>query len=425
MTEDPINPEVRTRVQNLGSQFKSARPFRHVVVDGFLKAEVADALLAQFPSVSDPSKLLNEFGVPNPKSQISDVRSMGPIFEDLDKHIQTQSFLDFMSGITGIPDLKYDPWYYGAGTHENFHGAGLDPHFDFNIHPKTAQHRRINAIVYLNKNWDPSWKGSICFHSDPYDVRGDQVTEIETIFNRCVIFETTERSWHSVPPVTLPADKRHLSRKSFTIYLYTDGRPAEETAPEHGTVYVQPNLPAHIKPGKMLTNDDLQEIYSNLERRNVYLRTLYKREYRFAEHIERLKAHIRELEKHSYIPLLGYAKIAEVRRPLFSDHFMGERVEFIMNVIRPVNTLTLFGYRPENFKGVLDITLTVGDRKSETTIGSGPFSMVIDFPKPATGLLTVAIDANRTQRSPDNNDERDLSVIIDRIELTHPPATRL
>jgi hypothetical protein len=73
MTDDPINPEVRTRVENLGSQFQSARPFRHVVVDGFLKAEVADALLAQFPSVSDPSKLLNEFGVPNPKSQISDV----------------------------------------------------------------------------------------------------------------------------------------------------------------------------------------------------------------------------------------------------------------------------------------------------------------------------------------------------------------
>ena len=142
--------------------------------------------------------------MPNPKSQISNVGSMGPIFQDLDKHIRTQSFLDLMSEITGIPDLKYDPWYYGAGTHENFHGAGLDPHFDFNIHPKTAQHRRINAIVYLNKNWDPSWKGSICFHSDPYDLRGDQVTEIETIFNRCVIFETTERSWHSVPPVDSP-----------------------------------------------------------------------------------------------------------------------------------------------------------------------------------------------------------------------------
>ena len=81
------------------------------------------------------------------------------------------------TGVDGRTRVLTHHWYYGAGTHENFHGAGLDPHFDFNIHPKTAQHRRINAIVYLNKNWDPSWKGSICFHSDPYDLRGDQVTD--------------------------------------------------------------------------------------------------------------------------------------------------------------------------------------------------------------------------------------------------------
>ena len=49
MTEDPINPQVRTKAKNLGSQFQSARPFRHVVIDSFLKAEVADALLSPVP----------------------------------------------------------------------------------------------------------------------------------------------------------------------------------------------------------------------------------------------------------------------------------------------------------------------------------------------------------------------------------------
>ena len=104
---------------------------------------------------------------------------------------------------------------------------------------------------------------------------------------------------------------------------------------------------------------------------------------------------------------------------------MGERVEFTMNAIRPVTAVTLFGYRPENFKGMVGITLSVGERNIETTIDSGVFSMVVDIPESATGLLDVAISADRTQQPPSNKnkDERDLSVIIDRFELTHPPET--
>jgi hypothetical protein len=421
---NPINPEVHTRAQTLFSQFQSARPFRHVVIDNFLKPEAAEALLAQFPIVADPSKLLNEFGEPNPKSQISDVRSMGAEFRNLDNYIQTEPFLDLVSRITGIPNLKYDPWYYGAGTHENFHGAGLDPHFDFNIHPKTGQHRRLNAIVYLNKDWDPAWKGSICFHTDPYDLTGDQITAVEPTFNRCVIFDTTEHSWHSVAPVSLPPDKRHLSRKSFTIYLYTDTRSAEEIAPGHGTIYVQPNLPEHIKAGRTLTDEDVAEIFGNIHKRNTYLKALYKREYQFSQLIDRLNAHCHELERAAYVPLLGYAKIVAVTSPLFPDRFMGKQVQFTMNCIRPILAIRLFGYRGENFVGTVNIALVVGQRRVQETVGGGVFSLAIDFPQPATGLMDVVISASRTERPPDGTDERELSVVIDRIELTHAATPR-
>jgi hypothetical protein len=165
------------------------------------------------------------------------------------------------------------------------------------------------------------------------------------------------------------------------------------------------------------------DIDANIEKRNVYLKTLYKREYRFSEHIERLKAQIHELERASYVPLLGYAKIEEVAMPLFPDRFMGERVQFTMKTIRPIEAVTVFAYRPENFEGTIDITLAVGERKIDRAVGGGLFSLAINLPETSTGSMEVIISANRTQRPPNSKDTRDLSMIIDRIELRHEAET--
>ncbi len=337
----------------------------------------------------------------------------------MDGYIQTKAFLQLMSKITGIPNLQYDPWYFGAGTHENFHSAGLDPHFDFNIHPRTSQHRRMNAIIYLNKDWDPAWGGSNQFHSNPYDVRDDDVTRVEALFNRCAIFETNERSWHSVPVVNLPPDRRHLSRKSFTIYLYTDTRPDEEHAPDHATVYVQRNLPPHIRAGHTLTEEDEQAIFSNIERRNAYLKALYKREYSFSDHIARQKAYIDELRRSSYVPLVGYAKIGEVRSPLFPDRFMETKLAFSMEALRPAMALRLIAYRPEVFEETVDISVAVGSQMATATATGGMFEITVDFLAPLTGMMEVSVTASRAQRPPASTDIRDLSIIVDRIELVH------
>ena len=61
-----------------------------------------------------------------------------------------------------------------------------------------------------------------------------------------MLFETNEYSWHGFPRIALPEDKRHLSRKSISIYLYTKDRPEGEIAPSHGTFYVQRPLPANV-----------------------------------------------------------------------------------------------------------------------------------------------------------------------------------
>src|SRR6185437_6954069 len=104
----------------------------------------------------------------------------------------------------------------------------------------------------------------------------NEIKSFSPLFNRAVIFETNEYSWHGFPKINLPADKQHLSRKSISIYLYTRTRPAGEAVPEHGTFYVQRPLPAHLRPGHMLTQMDIDDINDLLKRRDDWLAHYHK-----------------------------------------------------------------------------------------------------------------------------------------------------
>ena len=159
-------------------------------------------MLDEFPSFED-RYALNEMGEVGGKAVRMDVRDVSDTYRSIDRYLQTREFLDYVSTVTGIPDLLYDPDYVGGGTHENRDGQGLEQHVDFNFHPGTRWHRRLNLIVYLNPEWDDAWGGALELQTDPWqgDTRGPRIAPL---FNRAVIFETTEKSWHGFSQITLP-----------------------------------------------------------------------------------------------------------------------------------------------------------------------------------------------------------------------------
>jgi hypothetical protein len=171
----------------------------------------------------------------------------------------------------------------GGGTHENLDGQELDVHVDFNYHPKTFQHRRLNLILFLNSEWEESWGGSLELCSDPWNPEGGDTARVFPRANRAVLFETTEHSWHGFSRITLPEGRKDVSRRSLAVYFYTRARPAEETAESHATVYIPRPLPAHVQAGHTLTEREAQELRNLTQRRDDQIRFLYQRELKYSK----------------------------------------------------------------------------------------------------------------------------------------------
>jgi len=269
-----IGTQVKVVAKAIGAEFAAAKPYRHVAIDNFFEPGFAQALLAQFPAF-DTTRALNEAGEVGGKAVVEKIRDISASYAALDDLVQSAEFLMLLSELTGVADLRYDPYYFGGGTHENRGGQDLDPHVDFNRHPVENWHRRLNLIVYLNPEWQDSWGGSLEIHSDPY-ASDNRIKLLTPIFNRCVIFETNEISWHGFSRIQTPETHPGLTRKSIALYFYTQDRPAEELADTHSTIYVDRPLPAFVTAGHTLTDSDAATIQTLVARRDQHNQRLYR-----------------------------------------------------------------------------------------------------------------------------------------------------
>lgn len=127
--------------------------------------------------------------------------------------------------------------------HQIIPGGFLKVHADFNYHPTTSCHRRLNLLLYLNRDWSDSWDGNLEMWAQ--DV-SRCVKSVTPILNRCVIFATTDYAYHGHPrPLRCPAGH---TRKSLALYYYTVTRPTDEVTRPHSTLYKrtpQESMTAH------------------------------------------------------------------------------------------------------------------------------------------------------------------------------------
>ena len=259
--------------QSILTKFTQSLPFKHVVLDNFFTVDFCQKLVDDFPQF-DKKLAIDENGTIGNKAVHQHITEISENYRHLDSLVKSPGFIELIEKCTGIKGLIYDPLYFGGGTHENLEGQDLDPHVDFTHHPKTGYHRRLNLIVYLNHEWEKDWGGNIELHKNPrLEPDQDEIISVEPLFNRAVIFETNNISWHGFPRIKLPEDRKDLSRKSFALYYYS--KKCSKKTKTHSTIYVERHLPEHIKEGKTLTQADVQEIKTLLARRDQHLQRLY------------------------------------------------------------------------------------------------------------------------------------------------------
>lgn len=225
--------KLKEHAARLKPQWIDASPYPHIVVDDFFPPEVLDAILAEYPQPEEVD--WQRFNAPTEvKLAIADTTQMGPVTRHLLNELNGQVFVEFLEEVTGISGLIPDPHLWGGGLHQIRSGGFLKVHADFNRHKHLKLDRRLNALVYLNKNWPETYKG----HLELWDRDMKEAKQkILPLFNRMVVFATTDFTYHGHPDaLACPPDR---ARRSLALYYYTNGRPAEEISSDHTTLFKQ------------------------------------------------------------------------------------------------------------------------------------------------------------------------------------------
>src|SRR5277367_745118 len=209
-----FDPSIAALGARYREQYNSATPFPHIVLPDFLDEEILELCLRDFPSTTKSSA---SFKRPqeNLKFEFSP-EILSPPLRSLFYSFNSIPFVSFIENVTGIKGLIPDPYFAGAGFHQVNQGGHLDIHTDFNFHSAMGLERRINVLIYLNKDWREDYGG--CF--EIWDQKMSRCyRRVVPAFNTCVVFNTSAISFHGNPVSVNHPDRK--PRRSIALYYYT------------------------------------------------------------------------------------------------------------------------------------------------------------------------------------------------------------
>jgi hypothetical protein len=212
---------------SLRAIYLAAKPYPHVVMDGFFDEVTLDRTIADFPTRKVRDWITYETAHES-KQTSRGINKLSPFTQLFFLQLCSESFLEHIRYITGFPDLLMDPLFHGGGLHESVRGGWLNIHADWTKHPSLPLTRRLNLIIYLNRDWDRNWGGELELCDSATKTCRAKVLPV---FNRAVLFPTTSETLHGFPtPITCPVDR---TRKSISVFYWS---PDAEALKESGYI---------------------------------------------------------------------------------------------------------------------------------------------------------------------------------------------
>lgn len=201
----------------LSKQYQEASPYPHIVLENFLSPEILDECIDEFNRLNENDGWINYKHFNENKRGLNKIDMLPETIRETINELNSPEFLKFLSTLTGINNLQKDDLLEGGGIHQSTKGGYLNIHADFTVHPHHRHwQRRVNVLVYLNKDWQEEWGGKLELWDKQMKACERKVLPV---FNRCVIFNTDADSYHGHPePMTCPEDK---FRRSIALYYYS------------------------------------------------------------------------------------------------------------------------------------------------------------------------------------------------------------
>lgn len=135
-----------------------------------------------------------------------------PLPEQVTDCLQSQPVIDEIKQITQMVDLEGDASLYAGGLSRMEKSHFLNPHIDNSHDGDRMRYRRLNLLYYVS----PDLKEEDGGNFELWDRQVKNPLKLPSKYNRLIVMETNNKSWHSVDVVQSEVARCCLSNYYFT-----------------------------------------------------------------------------------------------------------------------------------------------------------------------------------------------------------------
>lgn len=236
MLSDAWFDEVTDRLNGLRDQYRNADPFPHIIMSDFFPDDFAEQVAQDLEQPPKRGDAWQQFKNENENKRAT---KPGRAFVGQPESVRAaltalndERLVRALGAVSDASDLVADPNYIGGGVHRIQRGGHLGIHVDFNRLPKSSLFRRLNLLVYMNRDWSEDWGGHLELWKQDRSACAHRVSPKKNV---AVLFSTGQKSWHGHPePLKCPKNRARLSLATY----YYASEPGDQRRRPHTTRFM-------------------------------------------------------------------------------------------------------------------------------------------------------------------------------------------